>query len=333
MLRLPKFRYWMPRTVAEAVRIKVDCGPDGAFVAGGTDLYPNMKRRQQTPRHVIGLARIEALRRLRFDSRGIAIGSAATLSSVENDAQIRNDYPALVAAIAEISTPPLRHMGTLGGNLFLDTRCNYYDQSFEWRQAIDFCMKREGEICWVAPASPRCLAVQSADSVPVLIALAAHAVLVSAAGERKVKVEELYQNDGIDYLTKKPDELLTEILLPRPDGWKAAYTKLRRRGSFDFPVLSVGAAARWESGRIAEARLVLGGVASAPLRLTRSEEVLRGRTLDAQSISEAAEAAAGPARPMDNTDFSFLWRKEMAKRFVAAALRKLMDAETRGSST
>jgi 4-hydroxybenzoyl-CoA reductase subunit beta len=242
---------------------------------------------------------------------------------------MRNDYPALVAAIAEISTPPLRHMGTLGGNLFLDTRCNYYDQSFEWRQAIDFCMKREGEICWVAPASPRCLAVQSADSVPVLIALGAHAVLVSAAGERKVKVEELYQNDGIDYLTKKPDELLTEILLPRPDGWKAAYTKLRRRGSFDFPVLSVGAAARWEGGRIAEARLVLGGVASAPLRLTRSEEALRGRTLDTQSISDAAEAAAGPARPMDNTDFSFLWRKEMAKRFVAAALRKLRDAETR----
>ncbi|HTD51712.1 MAG TPA: FAD binding domain-containing protein, partial [Thermoanaerobaculia bacterium] len=133
MLRLPKFRYWMPRTVAEAVRIKVDCGPDGAFVAGGTDLYPNMKRRQQTPRHVIGLARIEALRRLRFDSGGFAIGSAATLSSVENDARIRNDYPALVAAVAEISTPPLRHMGTLGGNLFLDTRCNYYDQSFEWR--------------------------------------------------------------------------------------------------------------------------------------------------------------------------------------------------------
>jgi 4-hydroxybenzoyl-CoA reductase subunit beta len=337
MLRLPKFRYWMPKTVDEAVRVKADCGAEGAFVAGGTDLYPNMKRRQQTPRHVIGLARVEALHGLRFGSDGAAIGAGLSLAAVENDPAIRRDYSALADAIGEISTPPLRNMGTLGGNLLLDTRCNYYDQSFEWRQAINFCMKKDGEICWVAPASRRCLAVQSADSVPVLIAMGARAVLVSAAGERQVPVEELYQNDGIDYLAKAPGELLTEILLPKPDGWKAAYTKLRRRGSFDFPVLSVGAAVRWDADRVAEARLVLGGVASAPLRLTRSEGALRGRVLDDQSISEAAEAAAGPARPMDNTDFSFLWRKEMTGRYVAAALWKLLtgtqgrgDTETRG---
>jgi len=323
MMRLPKFRYYAPTSVKEALRLKNDSGPEAAFVAGGTDLYPNMKRRQQTPRVVIGLSRIPALRRIRGGGGGAALGAAVPLSSIEGHRRIRRDYPGLVRAVMEISTPPLRNMGTLGGNVLLDTRCNYYDQNFEWRQAIDFCMKKDGAICWVAPASPRCLAVQSADSVPVLIALSARAVFVSAQGEREIPLEELYRNDGIHYLAKRPDELLTEIRLPPPDGWTASYRKLRRRGSFDFPVLSVGAALRKEGAVVSEARLVLGGVASAPVRLARSEEVLRGRLLDDGAIAEAAEAAVAVSRPMDNTDFSFLWRKEMTRRYVASALRDL----------
>jgi len=323
MMRLPKFRYYAPRSVREAVAIRADAGPESAYVAGGTDLYPNMKRRQQTPRVVIGLSRIGPLQRLRFGSESASIGSAAVLSRVENDRRIRRDYPALAQAIAEISTPPLRNMGTLGGNLLLDTRCNYYDQNYEWRQAIHFCMKKDGDVCWVAPGSPKCLAVQSADSVPILIALNARVVLASPEGERAIAVEDLYRNDGIAYLTKRPDELLTEIRLAKPDGWQGSYKKLRRRGAFDFPVLSVGAAVRREGDLVSQARLVLGGVASAPIRLTASEAILRGRPLEGDTIEAAAEAAAGPSRPMDNTDFSFLWRKEMTKKFVAAALREL----------
>ncbi|HEY3125380.1 MAG TPA: FAD binding domain-containing protein [Thermoanaerobaculia bacterium] len=328
-MRLSKFRYYAPRSVREAVAIRADAGPESAYVAGGTDLYPNMKRRQQTPRVVIGLSRIQPLQRLRFGSEGVSIGSAAILSRVENDRRIRREYPALAHAIAEISTPPLRNMGTLGGNLLLDTRCNYYDQNYEWRQAIHFCMKKDGDICWVAPGSPKCLAVQSADSVPILIALSARAVLVSTQGEREIAVEDLYRNDGIAYLTKRPEELLTEIRLAKPDGWRGSYKKLRRRGAFDFPVLSVGAAVRREGDLVAQARLVLGGVASAPIRLTASEAILRGRPLEGDTIEAAAEAAAGPSRPMDNTDFSFLWRKEMTKKFVAAALRELTTTLTR----
>ena len=323
MMRLPRFRYYSPRTVREAVRIKADSGPEGAYVAGGTDLYPNMKRRQQTPKVVVGLARIPALAKTRSGAGGVSIGSAVPLSAVENDARLRRDYPGLVHAVEEISTPPLRNMGTLGGNLLLDTRCNYYDQNYEWRQAIHFCLKKDGDICWVAPGSPKCLAVQSADSVPILIALGARTILASAEGEREIPVEELYRNDGIAYLTKRPDELLTEIRLPRLDGWRGSYRKLRRRGAFDFPVLSVGAAVRREGDQVADARIVLGGVSSAPLRLTRAEEVLRGRPLNPSAIEEAAEAAAAASRPMDNTDFSFLWRKQMTNRFVAAALQAL----------
>jgi 4-hydroxybenzoyl-CoA reductase subunit beta len=326
MMRLPRFRYFSPRTVKEALRIKAESGPLGAYVAGGTDLYPNMKRRQQTPSVVVGLSRIASLGRLRLGTDGARIGAAALLSRIERDRRIRRLYPGLSHAVEEISTPPLRNMGTLGGNLLLDTRCNYYDQNYEWRQAIQFCMKKDGEVCWVAPGSPKCLAVQSADSVPILIALSARAVLVSPEGERETPVEALYADDGIHYLTKSPHELLTEILIPPPDGWRGAYRKLRRRGSFDFPVLSVGAAVKRDGERVVEARLVLGGVSSAPVRLSRSEELLRGRRLDREAIADAAEAAAGPSRPMDNTDFSFLWRKEVTKRFVAAALGDLAAA-------
>jgi len=309
--------------VREAVKIRADAGPESTYVAGGTDLYPNMKRRQPTPKVVIGLSRIPALARMRFSSDGVSIGSAVLLSKAENDRRIRRDYPGLAHAISEISTPLLRNMGTLGGNLLLDTRCNYYDQNYEWRQAIHFCLKKDGDVCWVAPASRKCLAVQSADSVPILIALSARAILVSSEGEREIAVEDLYRNDGIAYLTKRPEELLTAIRLPKPDGWRGTYKKLRRRGAFDFPVLSVGAAVRREGGVVAGARLVLGGVASAPLRLTAAEDALRGRPLEEEAIAAAAQAAAGPSRPMDNTDYSFLWRKEMTKKFVAAALREL----------
>ena len=323
MMRLPKFRYFAPKTVREALRIRAGEGPDAAWVAGGTDLYPNMKRRQQTPKVVIGLSRVGALRKLHLGEAGLSIGSAVPLSEIETHRRIRRAYPALVHAIEEISTPPLRNMGTLGGNVLLDTRCNYYDQNYEWRQAIDFCMKKDGTVCWVAPGSPKCLAVQSADSVPVLIALSARARLVSPEGEREIPLEALYANDGIHYLTKRPDELLTEIVVPKSDGWTASYRKLRRRGSFDFPVLSVGAAVRLEGEKVSEARIVLGAVSSSPVRATRAEAILVGSSFDMAAIAAAAEAAAQPSRPMDNTDFSFLWRKEMTSRWVSQALRAI----------
>ncbi len=323
MMRLPKFHYYAPRTVAEAIAIRSDAGSDGAFVAGGTDLYPNMKRRQQTPKVVVGLSRIPELVQVRETDGRLSLGAGLLLSQVEHDPRVRKTYPGLAHAISEISTPPLRNMGTLGGNLLLDTRCNYYDQNLEWRQAIDFCMKKDGTVCWVAPGSPKCLAVQSADSVPVLIAIGARAVLASPEGQREIAVEDLYRNDGIDYVTKRPDELLTDVVLPAANGWCASYRKLRRRGAFDFPVLSVGAAV-WREGRVVTAaRLVLGGVASAPIRLSASEAALTGRPLDEASIAAAAAAAAGPSRPMDNTDFSFLWRKSMTSRYVALALQDL----------
>src|ERR687886_381998 len=169
MMRLPKFDYLVPREVREAVMMLADAGPAGQFVAGGTDLYPNMKRRQQTPRTVISVTRLKELNRIEGDGEsGLVIGASVSLTEICEHPVVNRDYPFVARAARTISTPVLRNMGTIGGNLLLDTRCNYYDQNYEWRRGINFCMKKDGEICWVAPSSPRCWAVQSSDLAPVM---------------------------------------------------------------------------------------------------------------------------------------------------------------------
>jgi 4-hydroxybenzoyl-CoA reductase subunit beta len=237
---------------------------------------------------------------------------------------VRQSAFSAVAHAAElVSTPLLRNMGTLGGNLCLDTRCNYYDQTYEWRKAIDFCMKKDGHICWVAPSSPRCWAVSSSDVAPVMVAIGAEFLLVGPKGERIVPAARLYANDGINYLTKHPDEILAEVRLPPADGWDATYHKLRRRGSFDFPVLGVAAWIRWDGKTVAEGRVVLGGVASWPQEVVEAGATLRGSDLSPEAIAAAAEAAYRPAKPLDNTDFDLSWRKQMTRVYVTRALEQL----------
>ncbi len=325
MLRLPRFKYLQPKTVADAVKMMADAGPDAMFVAGGTDLYPNMKRRQQTPKVVIGLGQLKQLRSIKGKpSDGMTVGAGVTLTELADDRRIQKHYPAVARAAALISTPLLRNMGSIGGNLLLDTRCNYYDQNYEWRKAIHFCMKKDGEICWVAPSSPRCWAVQSSDSAPVMVAIGAKVKLVSPEGERVITAAELYNDDGIRHLNKRPEELLTEIHLPPTNGWRATYWKLRRRGSFDFPVLGVAPCLRFASdGTVDDAKIILGGVGSYPIEAAAAAKAIVGKKLTEETIQEAARAAYSPAKPLDNTDFAMSWRKEMARIYVAGALREL----------
>src|SRR5215470_14988190 len=211
MLRLPKFRYLQPESIAEAIKIMADAGPDARFVAGGTDLYPNMKRRQQTPGTVISVMRIAELRSITGDeSSGITIGARSLLSDICRNPLIESLHPVVAQAARLIATPLLRNMGTIGGNLLLDTRCNCYDQNYEWRRGINFCLKKDGDVCWVAPGSPKCWAVQSSDLAPVMVALGAKLKFVSVRGERMIEARDLYNDDGINYLNKRPDELLAE---------------------------------------------------------------------------------------------------------------------------
>jgi len=319
MLRLPSFSYLQPKTLADALRMKRDAGPDGMFVAGGTDLYPNMKRRHQEPKTVISLMGIPELRRLESGN----VGTCVTLTALSIFPPFQHSAVATAARL--VSTPLLRNMGTLGGNLCLDTRCNYYNQSYEWRKSIDFCMKKDGHICWVEPSSPRCWAVSSSDVAPVMVAIGAEYRLVGPQGERVVPAGRFYHNDGINYLTKQPDEILVDVRLPASNGWDAVYHKLRRRGSFDFPVLGVAAWVQWKGKDVAAARIVLGGVASYPQEIPEAGEALREARLSDESIAAAADAAYRPSKPMDNTDFDLSWRKQMTRVYVARALQELRE--------
>jgi len=229
MLRLPDFNYVQPRTLREAAKVLADLGPDAMVVAGGTDVYPKMKRGQFTPRHLVSLRNLRELKGIRQTKDGLWIGAGESLTAVSRHRVIAKRLPALAHAAASVSTPQLRNVGTIGGNVLVDTRCNYYDQSFFWRQAVGFCMKKDGQICLVAPGSEKCLAIASSDTAPVLVSLGAEVILVSKQSERRVKLEELYRDDGIDYCAKRRDEVLKRLLIPKEAlGLRNVYLKLRR---------------------------------------------------------------------------------------------------------
>ncbi|MHC4935203.1 MAG: FAD binding domain-containing protein [Planctomycetota bacterium] len=322
MLRLPSFAFHAPKTIEEAAAILARDPAGTRIVAGGTDLWPNMKRRHQSAKTVVSLRRIEALSGIcETPGGGLAIGATTTLDAVTRDPRVRERHPALATAVASISSPVLRNTGTIGGNLCLDTRCTYYNQNEEWRRSISYCMKAEGETCWVAPSSPRCWAVSSGDSVPMLCALGATIVLASSEGRRELSLADLFHDDGMDYLTKRPDEILVEVKLPPPAGERAAFWKLRRRGSIDFGVLSAAVVARADHS----VEIWLGSVGSRPVRCTASIEAISGRPLTEETIAEAAAIArkADGANPLGNTDFAPQWRGKMIEKYVTAALREV----------
>lgn len=329
MMRLPVFRLHQPESLSEAMALMASSDGEIRLVAGGTDLWPNMKRRHQSADVVVSLNRVAELSGIRGEAGGeVRIGAMTTLAAVAASPIVREAYPALARAVESISSPAIRNMATLGGNLCLDTRCTYYNQTEEWRASIDFCLKEGGTICWVAPQSPRCWAVSSSDTAPVLCALGARVRLVSPTGEREVSVADLYREDGIDYLTKQPDEVLTEVVLPPSDGVQMSFWKLRRRGSIDFAVLTTAVAVRRDdNGVVSEAAVWLGAVASAPVRSEAAEAVLVGNSLTAEVIAEAATATRKVATPLDNTDFTLQWRSKMVVHYVEAALREVAGLE------
>jgi 4-hydroxybenzoyl-CoA reductase subunit beta len=328
MMRLPLFQFRAPRSLEEAAHILADEGANAMPIAGGTDLLPNMKRRQQVPKTLLSLRHIEPLTHVYLQKQVSRLGACLTLAEIAS--RFHNGLTALAQAASQVATPQIRNMATLGGNLCLDTRCNYYDQNYEWRKSIDFCLKKDGDTCWVAPGSPKCMAVSSTDTAPALIALGARVRLVSRAEEREVALADLYNNDGIHYIKRRPDEILAEVLLDSLEGWRSTYWKLRRRGSFDFPVLSVAAAARFSNAGIVEdARIVVGSTASRPLVAADAAKFLVGRSLNNETIMQTAALAAKIAKPLDNTDFDMSWRKKVTAEFVTCALRELRGDDVR----
>jgi 4-hydroxybenzoyl-CoA reductase subunit beta len=323
MLRLPRLRYLRPRTVDEACEMAA-ANPGSMFIAGGTDLVPNLKRRQFDVSTLISLNALPNGTAVAGDAkRGLEIRAAATLDDLAVHPTLDGAYRALAQAAALVSTPQVRVMGTLGGNLLVDPRCNYYNQTYSWRKAVGFCMKKDGQICLVARSSPRCWAVSSSDTAPVAVALNAEVTLHGVEGTRRIPAADLYRDDGIDYTTKRRDEVITALQLPAVKGrMTSAYWKLRRRPSFDFPILGVAIAITWDDGVVRHARGALGAVGSHPVDITPYLAPLTGARPGDDLIVEVAEAADKPSRPLDNTDLSHYWRKRMTKVYIERALRE-----------
>jgi 4-hydroxybenzoyl-CoA reductase subunit beta len=335
MLRLPKFELIEARSYADAASLLRAHGAgelDPArgtpslrvmTVAGGTDLFPNMKRRQFTPEVLISLQRVEGATTVGVNG-ALHLGAGVTLATLASHPAILARWTALAQGAVAVSTPQLRNAGTIGGNLCLDTRCNWYDQSLFWRSAEGFCMKTHPEVvCRVAPSSPRCLAVASADTVPALLALGASVRIEGARGGRDLAVADLYREDGIRFLGIARDEVVAGVTVPDRTGWRSTYMKLRDRGSFDFPIVGIAAAVRWDGGVVVDARVAITAVASRAMLVDGAAAALVGSPLSDEAIAAAADAVHKAARPMDNTSGTIPQRKRTARVFAERVLASL----------
>ena len=302
-----------------------ELGPKAMFVAGGTDLFPKLKRRQFEVEALIGLDFLD--RRIATDDGHVVIGAGATLAATSMDANITKLFRGYAQAAGLVSSPPLRNAGTAGGNLCVDTRCNYYDMTYEWRKAVGFCMKKDGEICLVAPSSPRCWAVSSSDTAPMAIALGATVMLAGPDGERELPVAALYRDDGIDYLAKQPHEVVTSVRLKVSPPTRSAYVKLRRRGSIDFPIAGAAVSLEMDGDVVTACRIALSAVASHPVEARAAANFMIGKRLDEEMVRAAAELAAKPARPLDNADLTHFWRKRMVRVVVEQAIAVATNTE------
>ncbi len=324
MLRLPRLEAVYPRTLDEAMKALAGAGPEGRILSGGTDLIPKLKRRQIGAGTLICLQNVKGFAGVTKVRGGLRIGAGTKLCDLIESPLIKN-FQGLRQAAGAVATVQIRNMATVGGNVLVDTRCSYYDRSEEWRGALGGCMKTgAGSPCRVAPGSKRCLAFSSGDLPPMMIALGARAVLDSPRGRREIPLEELYADDGMNYLKMEHGEILTAILLEekRPE---SAYLKLRRRGVFDFSSLGVAAALSRAGGIVRDCRIVLGAVASMPVIAGQAADILKDERLSIELIEAAAEAAMRSAKPVGNADFPAAYRRRMVGVFVRRALKSLLD--------
>jgi 4-hydroxybenzoyl-CoA reductase subunit beta len=327
LLTLPPFQYHAPKTVSEAVALLGQHKLNAKVIAGGTDLVPNMKHRLFTPEHVVGLRDITELHRVSERDGSLCLGAMVTIADLARDTRVQAIFPSLTKAAAQIAGPQLREMGTLGGNLALDTRCVYYNQTYFWRKSLGFCLKKDGTVCHVVKGGQKCVAAASNDTAPVLLSLAATVHLASPRGTRELPLEQFYVADGIRNTVLEPDELLTEVRVALPQGrLVTGYQKLRIRASIDYPALTVAVAAALEpDGRAKWIRMVLSALGARPHPVKRLEHLF-GKPLDAAAIAELGQVAYRQCHPLTNINVDTGWRREMIPVFVRRAWHQALGA-------
>ena len=333
MLRIPSLEIQRPKSVAAAVALLCEHGPDAMLIAGGTDLVPNLKHELFTPKLLIALAAISELEGIRaLEGGGVAIGAMTPLAEVASSATVQAAAPALAQATSVVAGPQLRNQGTLGGNVLLDTRCQWYNQTHFWRQALGYCLKKDGTVCHVVAGGGRCVAAASNDSAPALMSLGARLAIAGPDGEREVAIDDFWAPDGIFNKHIEPNELLVEVRIPaQASGHRGAYGKLRERGSIDFPLFGVAARLDLDgAGLVTDADLCAVALAARPLRLSKVAELLAGTRPGQTDFDEAVEAVAAQAykqcHPMPNIPGDHDWRREMVPVFV----RRTLHAAARG---
>ena len=333
MLRLPAFEFAQPATLDEALALLADPQVHSLVIAGGTDLLPNLKHELHAPQRLVSLARIPDLRGVRPAPDGsLTIGATTSLAEVARHAAVRAQAPALAQAASLVAGPQLRSMGTLGGNVLLDTRCQWFNQSWFWRNALGFCLKKDGSACHVVEGGSKCVAAASNDSAPALMTLGAELVLARPGARRRVALDDFWIADGAANKKIEPGEILVEIRIPaRGPGHRGAYGKLRERGSIDFPLLGVAARLDFdEAGSVLDADVVLGALQARPVRLRRARELLLGvrdRSTDFEAaVERVAEQAARQCHPLPNIPGDHEWRGEM----VPVWVRRTLLAAARG---
>ena len=321
-MSLPAFQLLRPKTLDEAVNLMARHDGDVKVVAGGTDLLPSMKQKLFTPRFVLDLRGVAELRGIRgVPGSGLEIGALTTLTAVEDSPVVRRDYPVLYEAVKTVASPVLRNMGTLGGNVCLDTRCLWYNQSFSWRKSCGFCLKKDGNLCHVAPGGKFCWAAFSGDTAPALLCLGAEIEIAGPGGLKRTPLAEFYINDGIVRLRLAKNEIVTRVHLPESAaGWRGSYQKLRVRGSIDYPLAGVAVAMKMNSGRVEDARVAITAVNPAPHLIKDADVQLIGMTPTEEIAEKIGEMAARTAKPLTTSVLTPEYRREMVKVYAKRAV-------------
>ena len=326
-MSLPTFRLLRPKTLEEAVAFVAKHEGELKIVAGGTDLLPSMKQKLFTPGFVLDLRGVAELRGIReVAGNGVEIGALTSLTEVEHSPVIRHDYAVLHDAVRTVASPVLRNMGTLGGNVCLDTRCLWYNQSLAWRKSCGFCLKKDGNLCHVAPGGKFCWAAFSGDTAPALLCLGAELEIAGPSGVRRTPLSEFYVNDGIVRLHLAKNEIVTRIHLPVSSaGWRGSYQKLRIRGSIDYPLAGVAVAMKMNSGRVEDARVAITGVNPAPRLLKDADAHLIGVAPTEELAERIGELAARTAKPLTTSVLTPEYRREMVKVYAKRAVMACLN--------
>jgi 4-hydroxybenzoyl-CoA reductase subunit beta len=322
---LPTFQLLRPKTLDEAIGLLAKHANEVKVIAGGTDLLPSMKQKLFTPSFVLDLRGVSELRGIYATPRGgVTIGALTTLAAIEHSPLVRREYPVLYHATKTVASPVLRNMGTLGGNICLDTRCLWYNQSLQWRKSCAFCIKKDGDLCHVAPGGTKCWAAFSGDTPAALLCLDAEIEIASAAGIRRVKLSEFYTGLGDNYRKLAANELLTRVFLPASSaGRRGVYRKLRIRGSIDYPLAGVAVVLKQSNGHIEDVRIGLTAVNPAPVLVKGATELLAGRHMTEEWAEAAGVLAAQTAKPLTTSALTAEYRREMIRVFTKRAVLSL----------